>query len=343
MDNRVKNAIYSLILLAAIVIVYFIRKDKEKPELITLTGNTMGPIVYTIKYFDDKNRNFKQQTDSLLKEFNQSLSTYIPGSEIARFNKDSVFEFEAPFFYEALVTTSEISRATEGAFNPTIMPLVNAWGFGPEKGTKLDSAQVDSLRRLVDYNLVKFDSSKVWKLNRAVSLDFSASAKGQGVDVVSEYLESRNISNYFVEIGGEVLTKGKNLEKDKNWVVGILHPESKEEDPFFYATAELTDRAMATSGNYFNYRIVDGQRYSHTLSPFTGYPIILPILSATVVADDCQTADALATAFMVMGHEKAIEFLNNNKEYDALILYTSDGGEIKQFVTDGIDVNIRKQ
>lgn len=341
MNNKTKNALYSLLLLIAVIAVYFIRKDNNEPILVTIQGRTMGPIVYNIKYFDQHKRNLKLQIDSILEDFNQSLSTYIPESEISQFNRDSIFRFESPYFYESLVETKQLSEATEGAFNPTIMPLVNFWGFGPEKKIKQDTSMIDSLKALVDYDLVQFDENKVWKLNKAVSLDFSASAKGQGVDVVSKYLKSRGIQNYFVEIGGEVRTGGINLLKERGWVVGIINPKSTEDNISYYATVELNDKAMATSGNYFNYRIIDGQRYSHTISPFTGYPIILPILSATVVAEDCLTADALATAFMVMGHEEAKDFLNNHPEYEALLIYSSDEGEIKHYETDELNINFR--
>lgn len=340
MDNRQKNALYSIILLGAILIVYFWRKDSSNaPEYVQFQGQTMGPIVYNIQYFDQNGRNFKLQVDSVLEVFNQSLNTYRPESEISQFNRDSVFQFELPFFRESLVKTKEITEATEGAFNPTLGPLINLWGFGYEKVSRPDSAKVDSLKTLVNYDLIQFDDQKVWKSKEGVQLDFSASAKGQGVDVVAEYLEGKGIRNYFVEIGGEVRTGGINLSKEQGWVVGVLHPESKENDLFFYATLELIDKSMATSGNYFNYRMVDGVKYSHTLNPVTGYPIVLPILSATVIAEDCLTADALATAFMVMGHEEAIEFLDNNPQYGALLIYTDNEGEIKHYATDGLDIN----
>jgi thiamine biosynthesis lipoprotein len=347
MSIRSKNVIYSLLLFAALTIVYFIRKgeDKEdnedKPVPVSFQGRTMGPIIYNVTYFDQENRNFKPQVDSLLEVFNQSLSTYIPDSEVSQFNRDSVFNFELPYFYHSLKRTKEISRITGGAFNPTIMPLVNLWGFGPEEVIRPDSSMVDSLTNLVNYDLVQYDSVKVWKLNKAVSVDYSASAKGQAVDVVAEYLETKGIENYFIEIGGEVRTGGINLGRERGWVVGILHPDSDEINQYFYATAVLKDKAMATSGNYFNYRIVDGLRYSHTISPFTGYPVLQPLLSASVVAEDCLSADALATAFMVMGHEEAIDFLNTYSAYDALLIYTSEEGEIKHYVTDGLRVNFK--
>ena len=343
MTTRSKNILYSLLLLAAITTVYFVRKGDtdDQPAMTTLQGRTMGPIIYNVKYFDEQSRDFSAQVDSLLQNFNQSLNTYIPESEISRFNRDSLFYFERPYFYESLVKTKELFKITGGAFDPTIMPLVNLWGFGPEDVHRPDSSKVDSLSKFVNYNLVQYDQEKVWKLNKGVSLDYSASAKGQGVDVVAEFLEAKDIENYFIEIGGEVRTGGTNIERGRGWIVGILHPDSDEINQHYYATATLEDKAMATSGNYFNYRVVDGLRYSHTISPFTGYPILHPLLSASVVADECLTADALATAFMVMGHEKAIDFLDNYPQYDALLIYTSEEGEVKHYVTDGFRVNFK--
>lgn len=342
MSVRNKNILYGLILFVAILTMYLIRNNgNEGVPIVHFTGRTMGSITYNVKYFDREERKLKPQVDSLLKVFNQSLNTYIPGSEISVFNRDTLFHFDLPFFRKSLEVTKELNRATEGAFDPTIMPLVNFWGFGPEEEIKIDSAKVDSLRALVNYDLILFDTAKVWKLNRHAALDFSASAKGYGVDVVAEFIRTHGIKNYFVEIGGEVRTGGVNLEREDNWKVGILDPRSTEEEQFYYATVELRNRSMATSGNYFNYRIVDGVRYSHTISPFTGFPIVLPILSATVVAEDCQSADALATAFMVMGHEKAIEFLNNHAEYEALLIYTSEENGIKHYATDGLEISYR--
>lgn len=342
MSSRNKNILYSIILFVAILTIYLIRNNgNEQVPMVHFTGKTMGPITYNVKYFDPEERNLKPQVDSLLKVFNQSLNTYIPGSEISAFNRDTLFNFDLPYFRKSLEVTKKLNKATSGAFDPTIMPLVNFWGFGPEEEIEIDSAKVDSLRALVNYDLIQFDTVKVWKLNRHAALDFSASAKGYGVDVVAEFIQIHGIKDFFVEIGGELRTGGVNLERDDNWRVGILDPRSSEMDQFYYATVELQNKSMATSGNYFNYRMVDGTRYSHTISPFTGFPIVLPILSATVIAEDCQSADALATAFMVMGHEKAKEFLNNNPEYEALLIYTSEENDIKHYATDGLEISFR--
>ncbi|MBL3654743.1 FAD:protein FMN transferase [Fulvivirga sediminis] len=343
MTLRYKNIIYTLVLLLAVFLVWKYRKSNQIP-LGYLTGKTMGPIEYHIKYFDDDTRYFQKEVDSLLQVFNQSLSTYIPESEISRFNRDSVFVFESPFFYPVLEDSRKIFEYTDGAFDPTIMPVVNAWGFGPQKEITVDSAYIDSLMTFVGMEKVLYNEKQVWKSDNRVQLDFSALAKGYGIDVVGHFLEDKGIENLFVEIGGEVCAKGKNLQKDKYWEVGILDPRSDQLNQYYYAYAKIKDRAMATSGNYFNYQVIDGVMYGHTLSPKTGHPIKHSLLSATVFAPDCMTADALATACMVMGKEKSMVFFKEHTEFDALLVYTDANGELHHFITEGIreDIEIAK-
>lgn len=335
MSLRYKNIIYSIILILVVFLVWKYRQSKQVP-LVSFSGKTMGPITYNVKYFDKSARNLKPQVDSLLKIFNRSLNTYIPESEISQFNRDTAFQFGLPFFYPVLQNSREMHEMTGGAFDPTVMPLVNAWGFGPEKEMKQDSSYIDSLKQIVGFEKIQFDQSKVWKEDPRVQLDFSASAKGYGVDVVAEFIEGQGIENLFVEIGGEVVARGKNLQLDAPWRVGVLHPNSDEINQFYIAIASLEDRSMATSGNYFNYYVVDGVKYSHTISPFTGYPVIHSLLSATVFADNCMTADALATAFMVMGHERTIELLKENTGIDAYLIYTNEDGKLETYATLGV-------
>lgn len=340
MDVRKKNIIYTLVLVSLVVIVYFIRNSGKEP-MVSFTGRTMGPIVYNVKYFDRQERNYQKEVDSVLEVFNQSLNTYLPESEISRFNRDSVFQFSLPYFPHVLESSRRIHGITGGAYDPTVMPLVNAWGFGPDTPASPDTAYIDSLRRFVGFDKIDFSENAVRKEDRRAALDFSASAKGYGVDVVIELLESRGITDAFVEIGGEVRVLGRNIENESPWRVGILDPGSTEQNQFFIAMAELEDRAMATSGNYFNYRIIDGIRYSHTLNPATGYPEISPLLSASVFASNCLEADALATAFMVMGHDKAIRFLEEYPEYDAFLVFDAGNGQVSTYATEGIRESIR--
>lgn len=339
MSIRVKNIVYTLGLLSAMFLVWHYRQGKTE-ELIWVSGKTMGPITYNVKYFDEQKRNLKYNIDSVLQVFNQSLNTYIPDSEISQFNKGYSFTYDLPYFYEALKVSQEMYHITEGAFDPSVGPLINAWGFGPEDGFLPDSAYVDSLKQFVGFEKIKFDTERVAKIDARTQISFSASAKGYGVDVVADYIKSRGIVNYFVEIGGEVRAGGRNLANDKPWAVGILHPDSDEINQFFYAIASLEDRAMATSGNYFNYHVIDGVKYGHTINPVTGYPIEHNLLSATVFAPSCHEADALATAFMVMGKEEAIEFLENHDKYGGYLIYSNPEGELESYSSHTIEAFI---
>jgi thiamine biosynthesis lipoprotein len=341
MTLRLKNILYTLGLFSAMFLVWQYRQA-QKQEIIWLTGNTMGPITYSIKYFDDQQRNFKPQIDSVLTVFNQSLNTYIPNSEISRFNRTDSFTFQLPYFYPALNTAKTIYQLTKGAFDPSVGPLINAWGFGPGQQTILDSAHVDSLKQYTGYDKISFDNKRVWKKDSRTSISFSASAKGYGVDVVAEFLKSKEIENLFVEIGGEVRAMGLNKTNDQPWLVGIMDPNSDEISQFQYAVVVLKNMSMATSGNYFNYHIVDGVKYGHTISPTTGYPIQHNLLSASVFAEDCHTADALATAFMVMGKDATINFLTEHPEYNAYLIYSLPTGELAEYASEGIKPLIKK-
>lgn len=339
MNLRFKNIIYSLGLLSAMFLVWYYRQGNDVP-IMTISGETMGT-TYHISYFDEEKRDFKQGVDSLLIVFNNSLNTYLPHSEISQFNSTGSFTFELPYFHPVLQSSQKIVSMTFGAFDPTVMPLVNVWGFGPEQNIDIDSVTIDSLRQYVGFEeKITFDASQVSKQNMGSTLDFSAIAKGYGVDVVTEYLQSQGAQNIFVEIGGEVSIKGKNINTDKPWKIAIINPESEITKPDFIAYATLIDQAVATSANNFNYRIIDGKKYSHTLNPKTGYPIVHEILSATVFAKDCMTADALATSFMVMGHEKAIKLVDEQSGIDAFIIYSNPAGEISTYISEGIKEQI---
>lgn len=343
MNARAKNIIYSVILIVSILVVYQYRKSQSKSdnefkpaEPVMIDGMTMGT-TYHITYFDEQSRNFKTSVDSLLEVFNKSLNTYLPNSEITTFNKNkSSFRFDLPFFLPVAKRSMEIAEITNGAFDPTVMPLVNVWGFGPARRTEVDSLQVDSILQFVGYENIHLNNDSIWKYEPRVQLDFSAIAKGYGVDVVADFLKSRDIENMFVEIGGEVVALGENKKSGRQWVVGILDPVSTIDDQKFLATINMKDRAIATSGNYFNYREVNGKRYSHTIDPHSGYPIQREILSASIIANDCMTADAWATACMVMGHDKAIELLGKQSKVDAFLIFSTDDGSVETFSTPGI-------
>jgi FAD:protein FMN transferase len=311
---------------------------QETPVFIE--GVTMGT-TYHITYFDEYGRNFKPQVDYLLAVVNAGINTYDSGSEISRFNRsEHGIDFQLPYLRDALKKAKSIHAASSGAFDPTVMPLVNAWGFGPGQAYVLSDDKVDSLKKLVGFDKVSFDERHIHKDDSRVQLDMGGIGQGFGADVIFALLRSKGISNMIVELGGEGLSMGTNLKKNKPWVIGILDPNSTPENQFFKAYVTLDDQAFTTSGNYFNYRIVNGRKYGHTIDPVEGLPVQNSLLSASVFASDCSTADGWATAFMVMGLEKAIAKLKTLPELNALLIYSDDKGKLQTYITPGIKKNI---
>jgi thiamine biosynthesis lipoprotein len=338
MSNRTKNALYSLILLAAIVAVWMWR-NRNNQEPIRIEGETMAT-TWHVTYFDKQGRNFKSAIDSVLIVVNKSINNYDPASEVSNFNRSPTgVEFTLPYFYPPIAKAAEVYKQSDGAFDPTVMPLVNAWGFGPDRQDLPDSARIDSLLSLVGFGKIGFNTDSIWKTDHRTQLDFGGIGQGYGADVIVGLLKSKGIVNMFVELGGEGLAVGTNLHSGKPWRIGILDPESTQGNQFFKAYLSITDKAFTTSGNYFNFKEVNGQRFSHTIDPVTGYPAERSILSASVFASDCITADAWGTAFMVMGHEKGIEVLKFHPELDVFFIYSTPSG-IATFATPGISDNL---
>lgn len=347
-DYRRKNLLYSLVLILALLGVWVYRnyiKDTGVPEgaegkKIELQGSTMGT-TYSVKYLDEERRNFQPGIDSLLEVFNLSHSTYIPESEISRFNREALLKYESPFFYPVLKRSKEIYEKTGGAFDPTVGPLVNAWGFGPEGVQTPDPGRVDSLLQLVNFDSIFFDTVAVCKMMKGMKLDFSAIAKGYGVDVVAQFLKARGIDDLFVEIGGEVYAEGVN-EHGNPWAVGVNHPTTDvEQQQAAMAIIPLENQAIATSGNYRNYYEKDGVKYSHTISPVTGYPVTHSLLSASVFAPDCMTADAYATAFMVLGVKEAMAIDEREDDIAIYLIYSDESGALQTFASPEVADKIR--
>lgn len=335
--NTKKNAIYSLFLVIILAGIWWYRDHQNQEDTshkVEISGRTMGT-TYNVKYFNEDKTDYKAGIDSLLAALNQSLSTYIPDSEISRFNEGTILKYESRFFYPVLKKSHEVYKNTDGAFDPTVGPLVNAWGFGPESGQIPDSATVDSLMNFVGFDSLFFDSISICKLKKGIKLDFSAIAKGYGVDVVADYLKDKGIEDMMVEIGGEVYCHGRN-ENGKMWKIGIENPNFQEEGDRLLATVKLDNMALATSGNYRNFYEVDGKKYSHTINPKTGYNVQHSLLSASIFAKNCMTADAYATACMVMGFEKSKALLTEDENLEGYFVYSDEAGNIKTYMTDGI-------
>ncbi|MBS9523678.1 FAD:protein FMN transferase [Litoribacter alkaliphilus] len=342
-NNARKNVIYSIILLLIVFIVFLYRQNQQNPREATtveqdgrviLTGQTMGT-TYRVVYLDEQSRDFKKQIDSVFVAFNKSQSTYIEDSEISRFNRQDTLEFESPYFLEVLESSREVFELTKGSFDPTIGPLVNVWGFGPEGAQRKDSTEIKDLLRLVDFNLIGYDSNQVWKTKPGVYLDFSAIAKGYGVDVVVDFLEEQGIYNMLVEIGGELVARGVN-ENGELWKVGINQPDETGAKDDLFSIIALDNQGLATSGNYRNFYERDGIKYSHTISPKTGFPVRHSLLSATVVAENCMLADAYATALMVMGTEEAIALQESSQAFEMLLIFNDEEGKLETFVSEGL-------
>lgn len=303
---------------------------------IRVEGQTMGT-TYHITYFDNRQRYLKPAIDSLLMKINASINTYDQRSEVSRFNKSPWgFRFRQPYFHYILKRSIEVAEASHGAFDPTIMPLVNAWGFGPGKSTILTQNAIDSIKQFIGFEKLRLTPDSIIKSDPRVQLDFGGIGQGYGADMIIEFLRSKGIVNMLVELGGEGVACGKNLQKNKPWQIGITDPHSTYENQFFKAYVALTDRSFTTAGNYFNYREIDGKKYSHTIDPASGYPVDLPLLSVSVFAADCTTADAWDTALMVMGHTNAIDVLSHHPELDAILFYTGADGKVETYITEHI-------
>ena len=313
--------------------IWILARRNQKTDFNTASGFVFGT-VYKITYQckDD----LKPEIEAELKRFDQSLSPFNDSSVISRVNRNEELVTDS-FFQTCFNRSMEISRETEGAFDITVAPLANAWGFGFKKGTFPDSLMIDSLLQFTGYENVKLENGKVIKQDPRTMLSCSAVAKGYSVDVVAHLLDRKGIKNYMVDIGGEVVVKGKNATGDL-WRIGINKPydDSLAVKQDIQTILNLTDVGMATSGNYRNYYYKDGKKYAHTIDPRTGYPVQHSILSSTVVAEDCMTADALATSFMVMGLEEAEKFCKANPMIDAYFIYSGENGEFKTYYTDGM-------
>lgn len=296
----------------------------------------------TYKYSDDLNKEILEKlngVDNALSPFNKkSLITFINSSSSQSISLSSKFSAASldsqlsaiSYFQEVFKLAEKISDDTDGAFDITVAPLVNAWGFGFKSGKMPDKHALDSLKALVGYKKVRLKDFQLIKDNPKTMLDCSAIAKGYGCDVVAHFLDSKGITNYMVEIGGEIVVKGKN-DKDSLWNVGVVKPtdDSLSINTELQTVLKLTDTGMATSGNYRNFYYKGNKKYAHTIDPKTGYPVQHNLLSATVLAPTCAEADAYATAFMVMGMKKAKAVLERNPQLKAYFIYSDEKGNFK--------------
>lgn len=317
---------------------------KVRPEYSSFAGAAQGT-TYSIVFENTGNldpQSLRTEVEKILRDFDMSLSLYKDSSILCRINRN---EETVPdrYFTEVFKKSVEISHLTDGAFDVTVGPLVRAWGFGPDEHKNVSPSRIDSLLQLVGMEKVELKDGAICKTDPRISLDFNAIAQGYSVDVISSHLDERGIRSYLVEIGGEVRVKG-----DKGgalWRIGIDRPVDNNMSPGndLEAIIELKDRSLATSGNYRKFYVENGVKYSHTIDPETGYPAKNQLLSATILASDCATADGIATACMVMGKEKSIEFLDLHSEYEGYLIYSDETGNFKTWMTEKLKGSILEE
>ncbi|WP_298498701.1 FAD:protein FMN transferase [uncultured Algibacter sp.] len=305
---------------------------KQNTENTKLSGAVFGTS-YSIIY--DSNINYEKQIDSLFYIINKSLSTYQTNSDISKLNRNESFEVDNHFI-KVYDTSKEIFGLTEGAFDPTIGNVVNAWKFGAENTIEVvDSLKIDSLMQYVGSDKTYRHNNIIRKLNPNVYLEFNAIAKGYAVDVVGDYLESNGVNNYLVEIGGEIRVKGINSHKMSDWKVGVEKPNFEGGQSILKAIS-LKDEAMATSGTYRKFKVDEnGNRYAHIIDTETGYPSKTNLLSVSVIAKECMIADAYATAFKAMGIEKIKSFLEIHPELKAFLIFENDNKALETLSLNG--------
>jgi thiamine biosynthesis lipoprotein len=321
-----------IITFITILLILLACNQEKKNSNFTLQGHVFGT-TYKITYFNT-NVNYQKSLDSLFFLINKSTSTYISTSDISKINSGDSTVIVDKIFAEVLKKAKRIYKETDGFFDPTVGNLVNAYGFGPKNEKKnLSDDEVKEQMRFVGLDKISLKKGKILKESPQVYLDFNSIAKGFAIDVVARFFDGKKIENYLIEIGGEIRAKG--LKKDnKPWLIRLVDPlKSIDNDGF--KTINLSNKSMATSGNYRKFRVSgEGKKYVHTINPKTGYATESNLLSASVIANiDCADVDAYATAFMAMGLEKTKEFLIKNPSIKVILLFSSDKGIIEEYVT----------
>lgn len=334
-----KKLLWQLPFLAFLIIgtVVIVGRQKSVPYQHD-EGRIFGT-TYHITYQSDDN--LKKEIEETLKAVDQEFSMFNPQSTVALINEGKRSTLSDDFL-EVYQLAQQVNEESDGAFDITVAPLVNAWGFGFKNQQMPNNHQIDSLRRLVGMEHVSLAGAKGSQYVRfqrpRMMLDFSAIAKGYGTDRVARLLMSHDVANFMVEIGGEVYAKG-NSEKRLPWRIGVSKPvDDPDNDAQELETVlNVTNQAMATSGNYRNFYYKGGRKYAHTIDPKTGRPVQHSLLSATVLAPTCAEADAYATSFMVMGLNKARQVLERKKQLKAYFIYQNAQGELSVWKSEGLD------
>jgi FAD:protein FMN transferase len=330
------------IFLSCVAILLFTSCNRGINNTIKISGLAQGTS-YNITYLAGQHSNYREAFDSIFKKIDLSLSTYVPASIISKINRNDTVVMVDDYFSDVFNKSIEVSEKTKGLFDVTVAPIINAYGFGFTKKEKVNKILIDSLIKYIGYKKVRLEGKKLVKEIPQVMLDFNAIAQGYTVDVLASFLESNDIGNYLVEVGGELRAKGKKID-DSCWTVGIEQPnEIPAEGVSLKAKIKINDKSLATSGNYKKFYIEEGKKYTHIINPFTGYPAKNNLLSATVIAENCMTADAYATTFMVMGLEKSKKFLSEHKDLNLEVFFIYDeNGAWKTYTSKKFEENVEE-
>lgn len=299
----------------------------KQPQKMVLQGLVQGSY-YAITYYDEEGRNLQQEIDSIFHAVDMSVNLWVDSSVICKVNRNEDVVLDQIFMdnFNVALKAAELSK---GYFDPTISPLVAAWGFSAKTGDSITPQLVDSLKQLVDYRRIRIEDGKLIKENPDTKLDFNAIAQGYTTDLVGALLDSKGIKSYIVDVGGEIFARGTKPD-GKPWVVGIEKPAADwDSERVVQERVELQDRGIVTSGSYRKYVERDGKRYSHCIDPVTGYPVDHNLLSATVIAENATWADALASICMVMGMERSLELIKTLDGVEVYYIFVNDKNELE--------------
>ena len=308
-------------IIAILIAVLFV-SCARKPQKINYEGIAQGSY-FAITYYDEEGRTFEAEIDSILQTVDNSVSLWNENSIIRKVNRNEDVVVDQ-IFKDNFEWAHKASEFSDGAFDATISPLVEAWGFHYKKELEMTPEIVDSIRQLVGYQKIEIIDDRVVKANPNMTLDFNAVAQGYTTDLIGKFLETNGIANYLVDVGGEILARGTKPNGEQ-WTIGIEKPaENFDSERSVQIKINLKDKGIVTSGNYRKYIEKDGIRYSHSINPKTGYPVEHNLLSATIIADNASWADCLATICMIVGKEKASKLLER-QGVEAYFIFVEDG------------------
>jgi thiamine biosynthesis lipoprotein len=298
-----------------------------------LQGEAQGSY-YAITYFDEQGRNFLHEIDSIFHAVDMSVNLWVNNSVISKVNRNEEVTLDS-IFIDNFRIAQEAAKLSDGYFDPTISPIVAAWGFSYKNGDTLTPQLIDSLRALVDYRKVRIENGSVIKDNPAMTLDFNAIAQGYTSDLIASFLESQGVVNYLVDTGGEIMAKG-GKPNGQSWIVGIEKPaDNWDSEQVVHTRIALRDKGLVTSGSTRKYVERNGKRYSHCIDPKTGYPVEHNVLSVTVLAENSVWADALASICMVMGMEKSLPLIESIDGVEAYYIYVNEQNALETFASEG--------